>query len=164
MKLTNYILFCITAIFLLTMLACKKEKLNPTFDQISKDTYYTNDPFKGKPYSIYGKWKLTHTTGGFSGAGLGEAYLENNEFFLMKKNGIFGVLHNDSLIVHGKTEIVKDPHLADENKEAIRFISEEEIIWGFENREMVYMKIDEDELTLQMPCCDLYDFHYSRIE
>jgi len=164
MKSVNYILLSVITFFLLTILACKKEKLNPTFDQISKDTYYSEDPFKDKSYNIYSKWQLTHTTGGFAGTGLGEAYLENNEIFLMKKNGIFGVLHKDSLFVHGKIEILTDPYVTEENREAIRFISEKEAIWGFENWDKIYMTINENELTLQMPCCDFYDFHYSRIE
>jgi len=153
---TTIILALLTVFFI----GCKTEDLSlKKLDLIPADKYYSSDIVPEVYKTIYGTWKVTGTSGGFSGMG----YTKDFDYLILKENGIFGILRNDSLIAYGKLNLLQtDPKI---------YINA--LYCGFEfeksanielnaDKEKYFQLTGKDTLSLIAPCCDRFNTHLIR--
>ena len=139
--------------------SCDKDKsidYHSSFKELEKTGYYNSEIIPEDYLKIYGKWKLSSTSGGFSGLGCDLFF----DYLEIKEYGIYGLVKDDTLLEYGKITI----ELSDEN-ERLRINFEED-----ENSESIfidkvkYVLLGNDLLTLNAPCCDRIDFHFQRVK
>ncbi|MDP4228352.1 MAG: hypothetical protein Q8910_18525, partial [Bacteroidota bacterium] len=105
---------------------------------------------------IYGDWRVTGTSGGFTGMG----YRKDFDYLVLKPNGIFGIIRNDSLIAFGKMIVSQDNNgllcrFSPEKPAQIELLSDPE----------KYLNIvSMDSLNLYAPCCDRFNTHLIRVK
>lgn len=143
--------------------ACKKnlpETYDPAYlDKLADDTYYTNDILNAPHTGIYGKWKVFGTSGGFAGTG----YTADFEYLVLKANGIFGLLRNDSLMAFGKISInnqTPSELYVDFETDAQ---SHNTAIHILQDPEAYIERQGTDSLHLNAPCCDRFNTHLKRM-
>lgn len=157
-KLMRTTLF-ISILFCLAIFSCKKDadtnSSNPSFiDTVSPNRYYSSDIIPQLFSGLYGKWKLTHVTGGYAD---GEHELVF-DYIVFKPNGIYGIFDNDSLKEFGRI------NLLEQNKDWIRIdMVPDELSksYVFDLEKFVNLS-HNDTLKLYAPCCDRYDFKLIR--
>lgn len=154
----------ITLLILLSMfylIACNKIDNNSEYidiwNNIPTDKYYSDDIMPQKFTDCYGFWSVTGTSGGFHGNG----YPKDFDELLLKKNGIFGIVRNDSLIAYGKMLLQSEI-----NGELLcKFEFEDPININLYHDNEAYIQLDgSNNLTLFAPCCDRYNIHLKRAE
>lgn len=155
---------CSGIVLLFALLAsCKKDE-NPVgpaadvFNAIPANKYHENDILQGKPFDIYGTWRVASTSGGIHGGG----YTPDFDYLLIKPNAIFGIVRGNELITTGKIEVVNDPDYT----MLLHFVSDKpasevniELVFDFEK----YVEIHADTLSLLSPCCDRFDTHLKKM-
>jgi hypothetical protein len=161
MKSIRYL--SIIFLFCLDFTACQKDKMNGDFallmQNLPSQKYFSSDVLNGKNQGIYGTWKWNGTSGGFAGMG----YQKDFDYLVLKPNGIFGVLRNDSLISYGKL-LVK---IQAGNELFVEFVPDETP--GLVSVEITsdrekYINFDKNNLNLDAPCCDRFNTHLKRVE
>jgi len=126
---------------------------------IQKTRYYQTDIIPVAKSSIYGKWKVTATSGGFTGMG----YKKDFDYLLLKQNGIFGIVRNDSLIAYGKLNLLVDNGLTLNNAVYSKFDFEVNADVELNHDADKYITlVTNDSLSLIAPCCDRYNTHFIR--
>lgn len=144
------LLFCVTA--------CKKGKNDTyqSFDEIPTDTYYASDVFTAAHANVNGHWVVYNTSGGFSGAG----YPADFQKLLIKPNGIFGILNNNSLVAYGKIVVQSQTAQA----LLVEFVPQTPVnnIQLLADREKYVTVRNQDSLDLVSPCCDRFDTYLKR--
>lgn len=125
------------------------------WNNIPERKYFENDIMPAKFADCYGYWIVTGTSGGLHGNG----YPKDFDKLLMKKNGIFGIVRNDSLIDFGKMVLQTE-----NNGELLcKFEFENQININLYHVNVAYIHLDgKDSLTLLAPCCDNYNIHLKR--
>ena len=137
------------------IIGCKSEEIGlKALDIIQETKYYSNDIMPESYRNVYGSWKVEKTSGGLIGIG----YNTDFDYLLLKKNGIFGIIRNDSLIAFGKIILSQDKQglLSEFNAEKSAKIE----LCG-DNLKYIQL-INNDSLILYAPCCDRYNTHFSR--
>ncbi len=145
----------ISVILSLIVTACKTEmiSLKPLAD-IPTTKYYSNDIIPNQFQSVYGIWKVSGTSGGFSGSG----YPKDFDYLLLKQNGIFGIMRNDSLIGYGKLTLLTDMSMSPVAKLFCSFDFDKPAnIQLHFDPEKYFNLIGKDTLNLDSPCCDRYN-------
>ena len=149
----------LTFVLLLLLISCDDSiDYVDGFDMISADKYYPNDILIDHE-EIYGKWKVIGTSGGFTGNG----YPIDFDELHIKRNAIFGVVRNDSLLTSGKIELLNDPSV----DLLINFVPEDN-----PNELMIQLMYDtekfvifqSDSMSLNSRCCDRFDTHFIRTD
>ncbi len=146
----------VSVILLFTFSTCEKVPGKMSYlnllDTIPSNKYYSNKILNEKYLKLYGTWKVYSTSGGFTGTG----YKPDFDYLVMKPNGIFGVVRNDTLITAGKI-IIRDQT---DDDLLVDFIPEKdpdklhvEILQDSEK----YVTIKGDTLHLNAPCCDRFN-------
>jgi hypothetical protein len=142
-----------TTLTILIMNSCNKDKSDKIdfkdMDAIPIDKYYSSDNMPDLYKQAYGNWIVIGTSGGFSGGG----YKKDFGYLLLKQNGIFGIIRNDSLIAYGKMILTQNKGylLCKFNSEKSANI---EICMDSEK----YIEIiNNDTLNLNAPCCDRFN-------
>ena len=126
------------------------------FDAIPQNKYYNDDPLPDS--SCYGEWSFDRSSGGFTG----EGFPIDFDILLLKANGIFGLVRNDSLLVSGKVTVVADP----DPRTLLKFEIDgnpSDFQIDILNDNEKYLDISEQQLNLIAPCCDRYNLHFTRI-
>jgi len=152
----------IIAFSILLLKGCKTEdiRLN-TMDGIQPTAFYTTDIIPGQFAGIYGTWKVTGTSGGFSGRG----YPKDFDYLVFKRNGIIGIIRNDSLITYGRLTLLPDITLYFANYIYCRFDFEKSAnieLYGDPEKRIRLVK--SDSMYLTAPCCDRYNTQLIRIK
>jgi len=152
--------FAAIAYLILLLHGCSTEYLPmKALDEIPTVKYYSNDIIPDQFANIYGSWKVTGTSGGISGAGFKKQF----DYLILKKNAIFGIVRNDSLIAYGKLILLPETDMYYQNAVYCKF--------DFENPVMVELYADQvkyiylkgkDSLDLIAPCYDLYNNYFIR--
>ncbi len=148
---------CLNILIIVSLIvtACRTEivSLKPLAD-IQSTKYYSADIIPTQFQSVYGVWKVTGTSGGFSGSG----YAKDFDYLLLKPNGIFGIMKNDSLIGYGKLTLLNGNPLIYINSLQCSFDFEKpaDIQLNYDNEKNFNLK-GKDTLNLDSPCCDRYD-------
>jgi hypothetical protein len=151
------IVFKTVSAFLLftALISCRTEDISlKALDDIPQTKYYTADIMPDSFKNVYGSWKVAKTSGGFNGIG----YKNDFDYLLIKKNAIFGIIRNDSLIAFGKIILTQD-------KQGLisEFVAEKSSNIELCGDNMKYMQlINSDSLILFAPCCDRYNIHFIR--
>jgi len=160
MRTTFKIMIIVFSILLLK--GCKTEDLQvKSLDGIQPTAFYTTDIIPGQFEGIYGTWKVTGTSGGFSGKG----YTKDFDYLVFKRNGIFGIIRNDSLITYGKLTLLPDITLYFADYVYCRFDFEKSAnIELYKDPEKRIRLVKSDSLYLMAPCCDRYDTQLIRIK
>ena len=141
-------------------ISCKTEMISlKPLDEILTTTYYSADIVPDDCQDIYGVWKVTGTSGGFTGMG----YKKDFDFLLLKKNGIFGILRNDTLIGYGKLSLLPETSMNLQKDLFCRFDFEKDADVSLNYDSEKYLQlIGKDTLNLIAPCCDRYNTHFVR--
>lgn len=144
---------------LISVISCNKndgiESRWEIFNNFPKNKYYSHDIMPEKYMDCYGLWDVYGTSGGFSAGG----YSKDFDQLILKKNGIFGIVRNDSLIAYGKM-ILDDEST---NKPICKFVFDEKanIQLFYDNEKYLQLK-GLDSLNLTAPCCDRFHIHLKR--
>lgn len=130
------------------------KKIFTSINEIFKN-YYFNTDFMPAEYKIcYGNWKAVSTSGGFDGSG----FTLDFDHLVLKPNGIFGVVQNDTLIAYGKTVLVKKGEVLN-----CKFIFDGKAKIELANDfEKFFHMNHPDTLVLMSPCCDRYNIKLAR--
>ena len=80
----------------------KEKKFSNVFE-IPRNKYYITDYMPADYKICYGSWKAMSSSGGFDGKG----FTLDFDHLILKPNGIFALLQNDSLIAYGKMALEK---------------------------------------------------------
>jgi len=130
-------------------------------DLIPTTRYYSADIFADSTQRIYGVWKLTSTSGGFSGNGFNKDF----DYLLLKPNAIFGVIRNDSLIGYGKLTLLPNSPVFYNNSVHCSFDFDQTANIQLNADPEKYISLTKtDTLNLIAPCCDRYNFHFERLK
>ncbi|MFN0015986.1 MAG: hypothetical protein ACKVU2_15690, partial [Saprospiraceae bacterium] len=150
-------------LFVAFLAACQKEEneIGPALDlfkAVPANKYYATDILNGKPYDIYGNWRVVSTSGGLHGGG----YASDFEYLLIKPNAVFGIVRNGELVTTGKIEVINDPNF----DLLLHFVSDKpaseanvQLLYDFEKS----VEIRADTLSLVSPCCDRFDTHLKKL-
>lgn len=152
----------IFSVFAAAFASCKKMSV-PVYDpayfkSLPAKLYSASDKLANQHPSVYGRWEVYATSGGFTGAG----YPADFEYLLLKPNGIFGIIRNDSLVSFGKISVneltateVSVSFVPDKkaHSQAIQILLDPQ----------KYIRLtDKDSLHLEAPCCDRFNTHLKR--
>jgi hypothetical protein len=163
LEMNLYALVIGIILFCLTSTSCNKEKTSNDFSQIMSNIppqkYFSTEVLNEKYQDMYGIWKVIGTSGGFAGMG----YDEDFEYLVLKPNGIFGILRNDSLISYGKLSVTSQT----ETTLVVEFIPDTEpglvLVEITADREK-YIEMEKNELDLIAPCCDRFNTHLEKVD
>jgi hypothetical protein len=125
-----------------------------SIEDISSEEYYSSDIMPDSLQKLYGSWKLIASTGGFSGSGNGKEF----DYLVFKRNGIFGVIKDETLIAYGKLTLTYKTHST-----LLNFIpvKSSEIDLCTDPIKNIYF-VSNDTLNLNAPCCDRFNIHLVR--
>lgn len=153
-------------IFLLITIACccnyifagstvrDNEKTYRSINEIPKNHYFNADYMPAEYKICYGNWKAVRTWGGFDGSG----FTLDFDHLVLKPNGIFGILQNDSLIAYGKMVLEKKGEMLN-----CKFIFDGKAKIELANDyEKFFQLTHGDTLILTAPCCDRYNIKLAR--
>ena len=154
--------FKIAAVASLILLfhGCSTEYLPmKALDGIQASKYYSNDIIPDQFANIYGSWKVTGTSGGISGAGFKKQF----DYLILKKNAIFGIVRNDSLIAYGKLILLPETDMYYQNAVYCKFDFENPVMLELYADQVKYIYLKgKDSLDLIAPCYDLYNNYFIR--
>jgi hypothetical protein len=139
---------------------CKTEdsSLN-TLDGIQPTLFYTTDIIPNQYTGIYGTWEVTSTSGGLNGTG----FKKDFDYLILKRNAIFGIIRNDSLITYGKLTLLPEITLYYADYVYCRFDFEKTTNMElYADPEKRIRLVNNDSLDLMAPCCDRYNIHLIR--
>lgn len=154
-------IYIILLLMILLFVGCKTDEIAlKALDAIPETKYYSSDIIPEQQSNIYGVWKVVRTSGGFAGNG----YTKDFDYLILKKNGIFGIVRNDSLLTSGKLTLLPDLTMSPVNK-GIHCKIESEKTVRIElcgDSEKYIRLVNKDSLDLIAPCCDRYNTHLIR--
>jgi len=152
----NTILLLMTLFFV----GCKTDEIAlKALDAIPETKYYSSDIIPEQQSNIYGVWKVVRTSGGFAGSG----YTKDFDYLILKKNGIFGIVRNDSLLTSGKLSLLPEVAMYLPNGILCQFESEKTVNIELCGDPEKYIRlVGKDSLDLIAPCCDRYNMHLIR--
>lgn len=147
----KYYLISLLVIFLS---GCREDSHYQAIDDISTKEYYSSDIIPDSLQIIYGSWKLIASSGGFTGSGNGKEF----DYLVFKKNGIFGVIKDETLISYGKLTVTKNTHSTSLNFIPVKSANIDLCNDPVKNIHFV----SNDTLDLIAPCCDRFNIHLVR--
>jgi hypothetical protein len=145
---------------ILLFVGCKTDEIAlKALDAIPETKYYSSDIIPEQQSNIYGVWKVVRTSGGFVGSG----YTKDFDYLILKRNGIFGIVRNDSLLTSGKLSLLPEIVMHLPNGILCKFESEQTVnIELCGDPEKHIRLVGKDSLDLIAPCCDRYNTHLIR--
>ena len=162
-KFLSYVIKYVKFFLIITILSilsfCDKNNsidYHSSFKELEKTGYYKSEIFSKEYLKIYGKWKLSGSSGGFSGTGCDLFF----DFLEIKEYGIYGFVKDNTLMEFGKIIIES----SDENVGLKISFEEDEYSGSIFFDKVKYVLAGKDVLTLNSPCCDRCDFHFQRIK
>lgn len=151
---TICILICFGISVILNCNAQDKGKQFNNIVQIPKNRYFLSDYMPADYKICYGNWKAVSTSGGFNDSG----FTLDFDHLVLKPNGIFGVVQNDSLIAYGKMALEKKGEVLN-----CKFIFDGKVKIELANDyEKFFQLTHPDTLVLVAPCCDRYNIKLAR--
>jgi hypothetical protein len=147
-------IICLSSILFAENSTKDNEKAYTSVGEIPKNKYYITDYMPAEYKICYGNWKAVRTSGGFDGSGFALDF----DHLVLKPNGIFGILQNDSLIAYGKMALEKKGERLN-----CRFIFDVKAKIELANDyEKFFQLTHPDTLVLVAPCCDRYNIKLAR--
>jgi hypothetical protein len=122
-------------------------------EDIPANKYYSKDNMPDSYKNVYGTWKFIASSGGFHGGGYGKDF----DYLVLKRNCIFGVIRNDSLLAYGKLVL-----MADNEGLLCTFEADKSSKIELLNDSEKYLELNRDTLNLHAPCCDRYNINLIR--
>jgi hypothetical protein len=153
-------IYIILLLMTLLFVGCKTDEIAlKALDAIPETKYYSSDIIPEQQSNIYGVWKVLRTSGGFVGSG----YSKDFDYLILKKNGIFGIVRNDSLLTSGKLTLLLTIALYMPIGIHCQFESEKIVNIELCGDPEKYIRlVGKDSLDLIAPCCDRYNTHLIR--
>lgn len=123
---------------------------------VESGKYYKNEIFDNKYRNVYGSWALRAISGGFAGSGFSPDF----DFLEVQRIGIFKIFRNDSVLAYGKIRIEEQR----DNSVKVAFMPEESLqsVSIFESEKLIDLR--KDTMNLFSPCCDLFNYHFVRLD
>ena len=153
-------IYIILLLMILLFVGCKTDEISlKALDAIPETKYYSSDIIPEQQSNIYGVWKVVRTSGGFAGNG----YTKDFDYLILKKNGIFGIVRNDSLLTSGKLTLLLTIALYMPIGIHCQFESEKTVNIELCGDPEKYIRlVGKDSLDLIAPCCDRCNTHLIR--
>jgi len=150
----------IILVFIL-FIGCKSDEISlKLLDEIQPTTYYPIDIISAEFTDIYGIWKVTGTSGGIDGKG----YKKDFDYLILKKNAIFGLVRNDSLIAYGKLTLLTNAGMNFSNSIYCKFDFEKPATVELYSDPVKYIRLpNKESLNVDAICCFRYNIHFSRV-
>lgn len=150
-------------LFLFTATNCQKEEnwknYSTLLDLISSQKYYPAEILDDNHVAINGVWKVIGTSGGIAGSG----YTPDFNYLIIKPNGIFGVVRNESLITTGKI-LIKNQSADELYVELIADTDPGKVMVGIVRDSEKFIELHSDTLDLIAPCCDRFNTQFKRVK
>ncbi len=150
-------------LFLLGAVNCQKDNFGKNYstllDPISSQKYYASEILDENHIAINGIWKVTGTSGGIAGSG----YTPDFNYLIIKPNGIFGIVRNDSLITTGKI-LIKNQSVSELYVDLIADTDPGKMGIGIVLDSDKYIELHSDTLDLIAPCCDRFNTQLKRVQ
>jgi hypothetical protein len=125
------------------------------FDELAMDAYYETEIFNQTFTEVYGNWKLYEVTGGIHGGG----HDLNFDFLSIKKYGIYAFIKDDNILEFGRI------HIDDQTNESLSITFNphpKSEIFMYDSEKIITLQVN-DTLFLDSPCCDRFNYHFSRV-
>lgn len=150
----------ILGLLTIIMTGCKTEEVSlKLMEEIPETKYYMSDIIPAQQADIYGVWEVKSTSGGFTGRG----YKKDFDCLILKKNGIFGIQRNDSLVAYGKLMLLPNITTIYINAVYCKFdFDKSSTIELYGDSEKYIYLANTDSLDLISLCCDRYNTHFVR--
>ncbi|MGE5316811.1 MAG: hypothetical protein ACM3ME_02360 [Chloroflexota bacterium] len=149
-----WILICLGIAISANCNAQVKGKKFSNVNEIPRNQYFLSDYMPADYKICYGNWKAVSTSGGFNGSG----FTLDFDHLVLKPNGIFGILQNDSLLAYGKMALEKKGEVLN-----CKFIFDGKVKIELANDyEKFFQLTHPDTLILVAPCCDRYNIKLAR--
>ena len=126
------------------------------FKELVTTRYYKSELFSEDYLKIYGKWRLSGTSGGYTGGGTKMDF----DYLEIRKYGIYGFVKGDTLLEYGRITL----DFSDENSAELKINFEEDKHSNsfFSDKEK-YVKFSGNSiLNLNSPCCDRFHYRFQR--
>ncbi len=149
MKNSIYTLIFTTGLLLF---ACEKECTYP--NDLTDQRYYADEIFNDTFVDIYGNWELTEVTGGIHGSG----HELNFDLLQIRMFGVYTFLDGGNVLEYGK--ILIDEQTPDYLKITFSPDEDSEVFFTDSEKEIIFAT--SDNLILQSPCCDRFNYHFER--
>lgn len=123
----------------------------------SVDTmYYEQEIFDDAYMAIYGKWKLESISGGITGGGHDLDF----EYLMICKYGIYLFINGETLLEAGKILV------EEQNRRELKISLQPDASSStfFYDSEKYIELLNDNQLNLNSPCCDRYNYHFKRTE
>ena len=128
-------------------------------DSIASQKYYPSEIFNETHIAVNGIWKVIGTSGGIAGSG----YKSDFNYLIIKPNGIFGIVRNDSLITTGKI-LIKNQSDSELYVDFVPEIDPDQVRIQMIYDSEKYIELRTDTLNLNAPCCDRFNTHLKRVK
>ena len=147
-------IFIITSLIFGSLIVSCLSDSNKINSEKVDNSFYKSEIFKSEFRIIYGSWKLQQIETGWG------AIKPDFDYMVIKPIGIFSIFRNDSILTHGKIEII------DQNKKSIKvkLISNNNIKVDLleDNEKSIDFK-NKDLIWLIAPCCDRANYLLKRL-
>ena len=149
----------LAGILVFTPLSCEKGLRISDIDlsTIEMNEYFDSEIFSENDLKIYGKWRITGISGGFSGQG----YEPDFEYLVIKKFGIYAFVKNDKILEYGK--IVPAMKTANDSRLKVNLEKDVNSDTFFYDREKYVEFPGNDIMNLNSPPADRYNYHFERV-
>jgi hypothetical protein len=141
---------------LISFSSCEKktDTVEYIIDSFATDRYYSGEIFNVAYLDIYHKWRLYGISGGFHGGG----HDPNFDFLKINRYGIYSFIRNDSTLEYGKIIV----HQQTDNLLLISLEPDDDSETFMYDSEKYVNFYGSDTLSLDSPCCDRYNYHFTR--
>jgi hypothetical protein len=119
------------------------------------DAYYNAEIFNQSLLGIYGQWKLYDISGGIHGGG----HDLNFDFLSIKKYGIYAFIRDDNILEFGRINI---DNQTQESLSITLNPHPDSEIFMHDAEKIITLQVN-DTLFLDSPCCDRFNYHFSRV-
>jgi len=161
MKTIHNTILIILSLFAFT--SCQKDIIGKNYstllDSISSQKYYSTEILSDSHVGINGTWKVIGTSGGIAGT----AYIPDFNYLIIKPNGIFGVVRDDSLITTGRI-LIKSQTDSELMVDLISEVSPLKVAIQIIQDPEKFIELHNDTLNLIAPCCDRFSTHFKRVK
>lgn len=132
----------------------KRQSSKEPLPGVTDTIYYQQEIFNEVNQWIYGKWILEYISGGITGDG----YEPNFDYLEFIPYGIYQFVNADTLLEFGKVVVEEQ---SDSILKILMSPDPGSTMFFYDSEKFVQFTSD-DQLDLNAPCCDRYNYHFKR--
>ncbi|WP_075589788.1 hypothetical protein [Labilibacter marinus] len=147
-------------LLVVVLISCNNEitKTTSLLSNVIMTTYHETEIFTSDELKVYGKWKLVDISGGFAGSG----YENNFDYLELKAYGIYAFVKEGKILEYGK--IIPGIQHKDDDRFLVTLEEDNKSDFFLADKEKYLVLEDDNQLVLQAPCCDRFNYHFERMK